>query len=414
MNLFRIVFTGILFSFTAFYCAGQKKTVSASVYYPSGSHWETREPAPMGLDPIRLKEAIDLAKASETKNPRSMELNHYRTFGKAEPFGDGIGPFKDRGDQTGVIIYKGYLVASWGEPDRPDMTHSVTKSFLSTVTGLAVDAGLIKSVYDTVKPYIAPVLPAADPSKRDKGEAIGAPYFIELFETPHNRTITWDNLLRQTSDWEGTLWGKPDWADRPSDKPDEWLTRKRNNPGSVYEYNDVRVNVLSLATLMVWRKPLPVVLKEKIMDPIGASSAWRWYGYENSWVILDGQLVQSVSGGGHWGGGMVISAMDMARFGYLMLRNGKWKDQQLIAPQWINMASTPTAAQKDYGFMNWFLNTDKKFLPSAPESAVTHLGNGTNIVYVDKENDLLVVCRWIENNKLDSIISGILKAIKNK
>ena len=31
----------------------------------------------------------------------------------------------------------------------------------------------------------------------------------------HNATITWEHLLRQTSDWQGTLWGKPDWADRP-------------------------------------------------------------------------------------------------------------------------------------------------------------------------------------------------------
>jgi CubicO group peptidase (beta-lactamase class C family) len=208
------------------------------------------------------------------------------------------------------------------------------------------------------------------------------------------------------------LWGKPEWADRPTGNPDEWMTRARNKPGSVYEYNDVRVNVLSLATLMVWRKPLPVVLKERIMDPIGASATWRWYGYENSWIILDGQMVQSVSGGGHWGGGMVIHAMDMARFGYLLLRNGKWGEQQLLSPQWITMASTPTTAQNDYGYMNWFLNTGKKFLPSAPESAVTHVGNGTNIIYVDRENDLVVVCRWIENNKLDGFIASVLEAIR--
>ena len=69
-------------------------------------------------------------------------------------------------------------------------------------------------------------------------------------------------MLRQTSDWEGTLWGKPDWADRPCDKPDEWITRPRNKPGTVYKYNDMRVNVLALAALNVWRRPLPQVLKE--------------------------------------------------------------------------------------------------------------------------------------------------------
>jgi len=390
---------------------GQKKNQTPAIYFPPAGNWETRFPEQLGLQSNKIKEAIDWAKASESKNPRNMEVNHYRTFGKVEPFGDGIGPFKERGDQTGVIIYKGYVVASWGEPHRPDMTHSVTKSFLSTVTGLAIDKGLIRSVHDTVRNYIAPVLPYTTTLQRNKAQDIGKPYFQELFESPHNRSITWDHLLRQTSDWEGTLWEKPDWADRPSDKPDEWLTRVRNKPGTVYEYNDVRVNVLSLATLMVWRKPLPVVLKENIMDPIGASPTWRWYGYENSWVILDGQVVQSVSGGGHWGGGMMINAMDMARFGYLLLRKGRWSDQQLISGEWIQMASTPTVAQNDYGFMNWFLNTNKKFLPSAPATAVTHVGNGTNIIYVDQENDLVVVCRWIENGKLDGMISRILEAL---
>ena len=62
-----------------------------------------------------------------------------------------------------------------------------------------------------------------------------------MFESEHNATITWDDLLRQTSDWEGTLWGKPDWADRPSGDPDTWMTRDRHPSGTVYEYNDTRV-----------------------------------------------------------------------------------------------------------------------------------------------------------------------------
>jgi CubicO group peptidase (beta-lactamase class C family) len=48
-----------------------------------------------------------------------------------------------------------------------------------------------------------------------------------------------------------------------------------------------------------------------------------------------------VSGGGHWGGGMFINAYDMARFGYLFLRNGKWKDRQIVSEKWIQMARTP-------------------------------------------------------------------------
>ena len=103
----------------------------------------------------------------------------------------------------------------------------------------------------------------------------------------------------------------------------------------------------------------------------------------------------------------------MARFGYLTLRNGKWKDKQLLSEQWNKWAQTPTAPQPTYGFMNWFLNTDKKFLPSAPSSAFVHIGNGTNMIYVDQENDLVAVVRWIENKEMDGFVKRMLAAAGN-
>ena len=379
-----------------------------AVYYPGpGEEWERRAPAQVGLDARQLEDAITFAKASEAKQPRDLEAAHYQSFAR-EPHGEAIGPFKARGDPAGVILRHGYIVAEWGDPHRVDMTFSVTKSFLSTTVGLAVDRGLIRSVEDRVADAMAPIELVM------RGSATNGESTLVPFETPHNRKITWDHLLRQTSDWEGTLWGKPEWADRPSGEPSEWRTRARLEPGSAYEYNDVRVNVLALAALNVWRRPLPQVLKELVMDPIGASQTWRWYGYENSWVLIDGVAVQSVSGGGHWGGGMFISARDQARFGYLTLRRGKWKDRQLLSEAWVRMALTPTPAQPTYGFMNWFLNTDRKLLPSAPASAFAHLGAGTNVVYVDPEHDLVIVARWIERNALDELVRRVVGSVRSR
>jgi CubicO group peptidase (beta-lactamase class C family) len=271
------------------------------------------------------------------------------------------------------------------------MTFSVTKSFLSTVVGLAWQKGLIKDVNDRVREYV----PGTG-----------------LFDAPHNQPITWEHLLRQTSDWQGTLWGKPDWADRPEGQtPADWPNRKLYDPGTHYKYNDVRVNVLALAALHVMRKPLPQVLREEIMDPIGASATWRWYGYDNAWVDIDGQKMQSMTGGGHWGGGMFISARDMARFGYLFLRNGKWKDKQLVSPKWIEMARTPGPANATYGYMNWFLNTDRKPFSNAPATAVTFQGNGSNIIYIDWENDLVLVVRWIQQRAFNEVIGQVLGAM---
>ena len=387
-------------------------TFAQREYVPPVGAWDRRTPEQSKLYAAKLKEAVEFAIASESKAPKNLELAHFQTFGR-EPYGEPVGQFKDRGPATGLIIRNGYIVAEWGDPARVDMTFSVTKSFLSTTVGLAFDRKLIRSLQDKAADYSAPVAAYKPGEKFDDANRFGASPFMDLFTTEHNRKITWEHLLRQTSDWEGTLWGKPEWADRPDRDASTWLTRARKEPGTAYEYNDVRVNVLALAALNVWRRPLPGVLKEFVMDEIGASNTWRWLGYENSYVVIDGQIVQSVSGGGHWGGGMFINAYDMARFGLLTARNGKWGNKQLLSEAFVRQAKTPTSVEPTYGFMNWFLNTDKKYYSNAPASAFVHVGNGTNIIYIDPENDIVIVARWIENGKINEFIGKVMASLKN-
>ena len=382
----------------------------APYWLEPGARWARRPAAAVGMDSARLAEAVAFAVARESRAPRDLEQAHYQTFGR-EPFGDAVGPFRTRGEPTGVVVRHGYIVAEWGEPERVDMTFSVTKSFLSTVVGLAWDRGMIRDLSDPVHGYVAPIVVLGRGARDRRAEELGRTEILEPFATEHNRRVTWDHLLRQTSDWEGTLWGKPEWADRPTGAPAEWRTRARKAPGEAYEYNDTRVNALALAALDVWRRPLPEVLREHVMDPIGASNTWRWYGYDDSWVLLDGRAVQSVSGGGHWGGGMMISARDMARFGWLTLKRGRWGDRQLLSDAWVRLALTPTGPQPTYGFMNWFLNADRKPWPAAPASAFMHVGNGTNIVFVDPEHDLVLVARWIENGAVPELVAKVLASV---
>ncbi|MEX2271365.1 MAG: serine hydrolase [Vicinamibacterales bacterium] len=364
---------------------------TGSIYYPPRGAWAARDATALGFDKAKLDEAVAYAKANENPNDKDLSKDILQTFRREAPYNELIGPAAVRGGSSGLVIRRGYIAAEWGDTLRPDMTFSVTKTFLSTVVGLAHDRGLIRSVDDRVAPYM--------------------PATVDLFTSEKNAPITWDHLLRQTSDWQGTLYGKPDWADRPEGQtPADYPNRRLSAPGERYKYNDVRVNVLALATLHVFRKPLPEVLRESIMNPIGASSTWRWEGYHNSWVDVDGLKVQASTGGGHWGGGMFVSAHDMARFGYLFLREGRWNKDQLISRTWIAMARTPGKANATYGYMNWFLNTARKPIPSAPATSVTFRGNGQNIIYVDWDNDLVVVVRWLRGG-LDPFFSKVLGAI---
>jgi CubicO group peptidase (beta-lactamase class C family) len=367
---------------------------AGSSYFPERFDWQRKKPEDVGMSGALVGEAVQTAIAAETPGPKDMALFLHNSFSK-EPYSSIVGPIRDRGPASGVITRHGYIVAEWGDPKRADITNSVTKTFLTTVVGLAWQRGLIHDVDDYVRDYMPP--------------------HVDLFASEHNQKIKWDHLLRQTSDWQGTLWGKPDWADRPvGEKPEDWPNRKLWEPGTHFKYNDVRVNVMALAALQVWRRSLPDVLREEIMEPIGASSTWRWYGYENSWVDIDGKRVQSVSGGGHWGGGMFINAYDMARFGYLFLRNGKWKNKPLVSEKWIEMARTPGSDNQTYGYANWYLNTGRKPLPAAPETAVRFVGNGSNIIYIDWENDIVAVVRWIRGDQqLNSVIGKLIASLQS-
>ncbi len=366
-------------------------TVDAQTTYYPDAFWQTKTAAQLSINKTWLDSAISFATTHENKVDKNLRIANMKAYAN-EPGYEILGPMKERGGPAGLIIKNGYIVAQWGDIHRVDMSFSATKSFLSTTAGLAVDNGLIKSVTDKVSSYVWDGTYAGD----------------------HNSGITWVHLLTQSSDYSGTLFGLNDWADRPPKTGgiDDWKNRKLNTPGTVFKYNDVRVNLLAYSLLQVWRKPLPTVLKEKIMDPIGASTTWRWFGYDNSFVNIDGLMMQSVSGGGHHGGGIFISAIDQARFGLLFLRNGKWKNQQLISSDWVKSAHQSSTPNKEYGYM-WWINATKKWKDVSPEIYYA-AGFGGNYIVIDEAQDLVVVARWMDDVAMGDFMSLVEKAVQNK
>jgi len=360
-------------------------------YFPGpDAQWDRRFASDLGMDADALSAAVAHAEANETRWPTDVS----RMVGRGEtpPYNAIVGPTKDRGATSGLVLRRGYIVAEWGDPARVDMTFSATKSYLSTVAGLAVDRGLIGDVNDLI------------------GDSITD----GNFDPPHNSQIRWKHLLQQTSEWEGTLFDKPDMIDRNRSVGrdagvEKGSFRELQEPGSFFEYNDVRVNLLGLCMLQLWGEPSPAVLKREIMDPIGASDSWQWHGYENSWVDIDGEQMQSVPGGAHWGGGLWISTYDHARFGYLLQQRGRWGSQQLLSEQWVDRATTPSEVNSGYGYM-WWLNTGQQRDPSMSESAFTAVGAGGNEIVIDSENELVVAIRWGGDNR--GVIERVMAAIE--
>jgi CubicO group peptidase (beta-lactamase class C family) len=365
----------------------------------AGRHWPDIDPREAGFDPDRLEKALRFARDNESQWPNSMYTHEGVFVGSAyvedkPPYDQPLGPVFPRGSANGVIIRRGALVASWGNPDQVDMTFSIAKSYLAILAGIAVDRGLIPSIDEPVGNLVS-----------DGG-----------FDDPHNAPITWRHLLEQTSEWHGELFDRPDSVDwnrqvgPETDNRNKGGERSLQAPGEHYEYNDVRVNRLALSLLRVFKQALPDVLREAIMDPLGASGTWQWNGYDNSWVDVDDQRIQSVTGGGHWGGGIIISARDHARVGELIRNRGRMGGKQLLSESWVDAMLTPSAANKQYGLL-WWLNTDRGLYPSAPASSVFALGGGQNLIWVDRPRELVVVARWVHKPVTDALLGAISQAI---
>jgi CubicO group peptidase (beta-lactamase class C family) len=345
-----------------------------------------------------LQEAIAFARSIESKWPESLRLPDgefvmtHDSGGKA-PDNEVLGPVSPRGGHSGIVWRGDKILAEWGDVARPDMTFSVAKSFLALIAGLALDDRLIKSLDDKVGDYAL-----------DDG-----------FKNPQNRDITWRHLLNQSSEWQGSLFGKEDRIDHhrvvglAAATAPKGTPRALRAPGSFYEYNDVRVNRLSLSLLQLFREPLPSVLKRRLMDPIGASSGWD--GYRTSTVTIDGNPMVSVPGGGHWGGGIVISARDLCLMGRLVARDGAWDGKQILPKGYAAELVKPCPVAPFYGLM-WWLNTGKSQFAAASERSYFAFGWGSHIVWIDPDHDLVTVLRWVERKKVAGFVERLLGALR--
>ena len=343
-----------------------------------------------------LQRAIDFAIAHETTWSRDASGVWGVHGADPPPWNRLLGPVAPRGPVSGVLLHKGKLLATWGEPQRPDLTFSVAKTYLALLAGIAFDRAL---------------LPDVDEPVRTRLPGIG-------FDSAHNSPITWAQLLQQTSEWEGTCFGVPDQVDRYrtlqfQSNPAEGRkgdARPLGAPGSYWEYNDVRINQLSLALLHLFGRPLPEVFGEAIMRPLGASDDWRWVGYDNAWVEVNGRRVQSVPGGTHWGGGVTISSLDQAKIGQMLLEDGRCKGQQVLSSEWIGRMRTPCAVAPFYGYLVW-LNRERSVFPSAPASSYFAIGAGSSITWIDPPRQMVVVVRWINPEHADAFFGKVVQAL---
>jgi CubicO group peptidase (beta-lactamase class C family) len=344
-----------------------------------------------------LEQAVQFAKDHESTWDRDCTSGNWGVHhGDPAPYNKLYGPVHSRGPNSGTILLRGKTLTSWGEPQRADLTFSVAKTYLALLAGVAFDRGLIKDVNEPI-------------GKKLKG--IG-------FDEGNNALVTWEQMLQQTSEWEGTLFGLPDQVDRYravtfAKAPDgvKGDARPLQPAGTYWEYNDVRINQLSLALLHLFQRPLPEVFREAITRPVGATENWNWVGYDDAWVDVAGKRVQSVPGGTHWGGGMSISSEDQALIGQMMLDQGMANGKRVLSAEWIKRMQVPCKLAPFYGYLVW-LNDQKKVFPSVPASSYFAVGAGSSFTWIEPGMGMVVIIRWLNSAHADAVFGKIYQAVK--
>ena len=141
--------------------------------------WPQRNAAEAGIDEGRLFTLLEFARENESQLTWGDDVPSGKARFLRDAFGSDadvemVGPFAPKGRLNGIVIRRGYIIAEFGDTSYVDEIASATKSFLSTLAGVAVGRGLIKSPHASVF--------------GDTG--------LELLDTPHNRLITWHHLLQ--------------------------------------------------------------------------------------------------------------------------------------------------------------------------------------------------------------------------
>ncbi len=231
-----------------------------------------------------------------------------------------------------LLIRHGYVVLDASiapySPGEQHIIHSATKSFTSTLLGIAMQDGLI----DSLETPVSALLPDWTPSATDENkqamtlqDLLTMQSGLDCHDAPENG---WRDLvrMRQSSDWVQFM------ADIPMAAA----------PGTVFNYCNGITYLIGQIVSAQTGTPLLDYAQERLLGPLGISN-YTW--------LTDEATGNEIS----WGG-LMMTAPDMAKLGYLMLHNGEWDGQQIVSPEWVAAATTRHADGwygVGYGYQWW-------------------------------------------------------------
>lgn len=258
--------------------------------------------------------------------------------------------------KEGYLIYEKYYNSN--HENKISDTYSVTKSFMSAITGIAIEKGFIASIDDKVSDYI--------------------PEYFTMLDDTRKKDITIKQVLTMTGGLESidsnyvTFFYSEDWTEAALDKP------MTSNPGEVFVYNTGLTQLLSAVISRTSSMSVMDFAEGNLFKKIGMNVTC-WQSDENG------------NNGG--GSGLCLTSQDMARFGYLYLNEGMWEGEQVISLEWVKDSLTSHIKAndtQDYGYLFWIEEiTDT--VNNKTYSMFQAYGSGGQIIMVIPELDMVIV-----------------------
>jgi CubicO group peptidase (beta-lactamase class C family) len=265
-----------------------------------------------------------------------------------------------------LVAREGRIVTEWygerGGRDSRSMLFSVSKSLVSLLIGAAIDDGLIGSVDDAVTSYV--------PELTDHG-----------FDD-----VTVEDLLRMDSGVDYVEDDNPFGIHLPFNytrdlRPMVLDLSIRDEPDRQFRYTSADNALLGLILERALDgSTLTSYLQERLWDPLGAEHPGSWNidhegGFERTWCCL------------------AMTARDLARFGQLMIEDGRWNGQQLLSEQWLDASFEPgflpdrwpagfaDPALANYGYQWWLLDDGSRLA----------LGKNGQYLFIQPEHEVVIV-----------------------
>ncbi len=304
----------------------------SELLYPS-STWETIAPEDAGLDPQALSAAADLL-----GRPHSNARAFLVTRG-------------------GRIACERYYQGN--PPENRLHLFSVTKSVVSALIGIALQEGALSSLDQRVVDFFPEIpISAANP--------------LSLLTLRHLLTMTtgmaWPGGRMGREPMFARLVHAPDWARFILSVP------VRRAEIGVFHYNSAASHLLSLILTRATGQTACAYAAERLFAPLGIAAVHPGTGW-----------MEDPQGNSIGGWGLHLNARELARFGLLYLRGGKWTDREILPASWVQDSTNPAEeAGNGYGYQ-WWLRWVRG------EKVFAGLGLGGQYLFCVPGRDLLVV-----------------------